>query len=92
MEVMNLIDYSPLWNTMDKKKITKYQLIYHYNISSNTLRRIRNGEAITTETINTLCLILNCKVQDIISFNATEEEKSFITNNRNEIQDNKNKS
>ena len=87
-----MIDYSPLWKTLENKKITKYQLIYHYNISSNTLRRIRHNEVITTETLNTLCLILNCKVQDILQFSATEEEFLYISNLKKEISQKKNKS
>ncbi|MCB6723569.1 helix-turn-helix domain-containing protein [Blautia marasmi] len=33
---------------------------------SEYLHRIKKGEAITTKTIDTLCDILNCEVQDII--------------------------
>lgn len=69
-----VISYEPLWNTMEQKKITKYHLIYHWGISSNTLRRMSHNEAISTTTLNQLCLILECKVDDILKFEPTPEE------------------
>ena len=72
-----MISYDNFWETMKKRGVTKYSLIYHYGISSNTLRRMSHGESITTSTVNELCLILHCKPQDILSFEITEEEKAF---------------
>ena len=72
-----MISYDNFWETMKKRGVTKYSLIYHYGISSNTLRRMSHGESITTSTVNKLCLILHCKPQDILSFEITEEEKAF---------------
>ena len=59
-----MISYEPLWATMKEKEITKYQLIYHWGISSNTLRRMGHGEPITSNTLNELCLILDCRVEN----------------------------
>jgi len=63
---------------MKEKGITKYKLIYHYGISSNTLRRISHNEVINTSTINQFCLILGCNISDIIKFEATDEEVKQI--------------
>lgn len=72
-----MISYDNCWETMKKRGVTKYSLIYHYGISSNTLRRMSHGEPITTSTINELCLILHCEPQDILSFKVTEGEETF---------------
>ena len=80
-----MINYDKCWETMNKKGITKYCLIYHYGISSNTLRRMAHGEPITTSTINDLCLILHCKPQDILSFSVTDEERIFQKKREEEI-------
>lgn len=80
-----MISYEPLWSTMEKRGITKYQLIYHWGISSNTLRRMGHGEPISSNTLNELCLILNCNVEDILQFTATEEEISAINQRKEEI-------
>ena len=47
-----MISYDNFWKTMKEKGITKYSLIYHYGISSNTLRRMAHQESITTSTIS----------------------------------------
>ncbi len=80
-----MISYDNCWKTMEQKGITKYSLIYHYGISSNTLRRMSHGEPITTSTINELCLILHCRPQDILSFEVTEDEKVFQRQREQEI-------
>lgn len=80
-----MISYNPFWNTIQKKNITKYQLIYHWGISSNTLRRMSHNEAISTTTLNELCLILDCEVQDVIQFNALDEEMESVKQRQEEI-------
>ena len=79
-----MISYDNFWETMSKRGVTKYSLIYHYGISSNTLRRMSHGESITTSTINELCMILRCEPKDILSFEITEEERLF--NEKREIE------
>ncbi len=77
-----MIDYSPLWETMKKREITGYKLIFHYGLSSNTLRRLRNNQSINTTTLNQLCLILKCNVWDVINFTALDEELKEIEEQR----------
>lgn len=80
-----MIDYSPFWETMQRKSITKYQLIYHWGLSSNILRRMSHGEAISSTTLNQLCMILDCKVQDVLHFEYTPEEKQEIKEKRKKL-------
>lgn len=63
-----MISYKPFWDILKEKNISTYWLIKHKNISSSTIDRLRTGKPITTTTINDLCLVLNCNVQDIIIF------------------------
>lgn len=86
-----MINYEPLWKTMEKKKITKYQLIYHWGLSANTMRRISHNEAISTNTLNELCLIIDCKVEDILKFEASEGEIEDIKERKAEIEARKNR-
>ena len=80
-----MISYEPLWATMKRVGATKYKLIYHWGISSNTLRRMSHSEPISSNTLNELCLILNCHVEDILKFEPTEEELTAITQRKEEI-------
>ena len=63
-----MISYSPFWNTLISKNITEYDLIFHQGISANTIHRMKHNKAITTTTLDTLCFILNCDVNDIIRY------------------------
>lgn len=63
-----MISYKPLYETMYKKDITEYALIYKHGLSANTIHRIKQGLPITTKTLDTLCFILDCNVSDIIEY------------------------
>lgn len=65
---MEMISYKPLYDTMYKQDITEYALIFKHGLSANTLHRIKQGKPITTKTIDTLCFILDCNVDDIITY------------------------
>lgn len=69
--MITLISYEPLFETMRKKGITEYNLIYKQGISANTIHRIKKGLPFTTETLDTLCYILDCEVSDIIRHDKT---------------------
>ena len=67
-----MISYKPFYETLFKKGITEYELIFKQGISANTLYRMKHGEAITTKTLNTLCEILNCSVSEILEYQKDE--------------------
>lgn len=70
-----MISYEPFYETLLKKNITEYALIFKHGISANTLHRMKKGAAITTTTLDALCSILDCGVSDILEY-KTEEEKN----------------
>ena len=63
-----MIVYDRLWETMKKKGITQYKLIKEYGFSTGQLDRIRKGENINMYTLNNLCRILDCAVEDVIEY------------------------
>ena len=63
-----MISYEPFYQTLYKKGVTEYQLIYKQGLSANTLHRMKHGKDISTKTINTLCFILDCNVGDILCY------------------------
>ena len=71
---MPMNSYRPLWETLNKKSITTYDLIYKHGLSANTVHRLKNGKAITTSTLNELCFILRCTVSEIIGYTESEED------------------
>jgi len=63
-----MIVYDRLWNTMEKRGITKYYLINKCGLSPSLITRLKRNETIKTETLNTLCNILDCRIEDIAEF------------------------
>ena len=67
-EVVTMISYEPLWETMKRKKATTYTLQVYGNISSSTIRRMKAGESVSTNTLDALCTLLECEVSDLIKY------------------------
>ena len=63
-----MIVFDKLWETMKKKGFSTYKLREECGIDSKTVRRLKANENIETKTINKLCSVLNCKVEDIMEF------------------------
>ncbi len=67
-----MISYEPFYKTLKKKNISTYKLINQYGISRSLIDRLRHNKPITTVTINDLCTILHCKIEDIAVFIENE--------------------
>jgi len=63
-----MIVYNRLWETMKKQGISQYKLIKDYKISSGQLDRLRKNDNVSTFTLNQLCKILDCKLDDIAEY------------------------
>lgn len=62
-----MIDYSPLWETMRRKKVTQYQLLKE-GIDNKTLDSLKKNKNITMLTLEKLCRILGCEPGDVVKF------------------------
>ncbi len=63
-----MISYEPLWRTMKERGATTYTLQVKGEISSSTIRRLKANESVSTNTLEALCKILNCTLNDIIEY------------------------
>lgn len=70
-----MIDYSPFWITLQNSRETTYTLKNDHNMSGSTIDRLKNNKNITTNTINDLCRILDCSVQDILQYIHSGEDQ-----------------
>ena len=68
-----MITFEPLWNTLKEKGISQYKLIKEYKISTGQLDRLRKNGNVSTYTLNQLCKILQCKLEDIAIYTDDEE-------------------
>lgn len=62
-----MIRYDRLWETMKEKGVTQYDLYTHYNINRSQLNRLRHSKNVEVNTIDKLCNILHCRVEDIMT-------------------------
>lgn len=63
-----MIKYDPLWETMKRKKISQYSLIKDYGVDNAQLQRLRKNAVVKTSTLDHLCKILDCRVEEIICY------------------------
>ena len=69
-----MISYERLWKTMKERGITQYDLYEHYDITRSLLHRFRNNMNIEIFTIDKLCSILDCNIEDIVEHIPDEAE------------------
>lgn len=72
-----MIDYSPFWKTLGNSDETTYTLINLHHISSATIDKLRHNKAVTTTTINDLCRIFDCDIQEIARYIRSEEDQDL---------------
>lgn len=68
-----MILYNPLWKTMASKKFTTYTLRIKYNMSGATVQRLQKNMPVSTYTLDKLCKILDCKLEDIAEYIPDEK-------------------
>lgn len=69
-----MISFDPLWDTMKRKGVSQYKLLKDYHFSAGQLNRLRRNCNVNTYTLNQLCKILDCKIEDVAVY--LEEDTS----------------
>ena len=62
-----MLDYSPLWRTMEEKGISQYRLI-KAGVDNKTLDALKKGNNITLLTLEKICAILDCTPNEVVQF------------------------
>ena len=70
-----MVSYDRLWETMEKRKISQYRLIKEFGLSSGQMSRLRKNTYVSTHTLEVLCRILNCRIEDVMEVNFDDEKK-----------------
>lgn len=70
-----MISYAPLYKTLKEKGISTYKLINTYRISRSLLDRLKHDKPITTVTLNDLCTILECRIEDVLEYVPESPDK-----------------
>lgn len=72
-----MVVYTPFWDTLKKSKETTYTLIVKHRISSSTIDKLRKNKPLNTTTINDLCRILQCRVEEIMEYQPSDEDQKL---------------
>ena len=75
-----MISYNRLWETMEKRKICQYRLIKEFGLSSGQMSRLKKNTYVSTHTLETLCRILDCRIEDVMEVSFEDEEKENKAN------------
>ncbi len=70
-----MIVYDPFWATLKRSGCSTYTLIKEHHISSATIDKLRKNKPVNTTTINDLCRILGCNVEDVMAFRPSNEDQ-----------------
>ena len=71
----DMINYDPLWETMKTRGVSQYRLIKNYGVSSGQINRLKKNAYVSTHTIEMLCEILSCKVEDVMQYEKEKNEE-----------------
>lgn len=63
-----MIRYTPLWETMKKRGTTTYTLRVKEGMSHATVQRLQKDLPVSTHTLDRLCSILNCRIEDVVEY------------------------
>ena len=63
-----MIVFDRLWDVMKEKNISTDQLREKCGIDSKTVRRLRANDNMETKTLNKLCAVLDCRLEDIAEY------------------------
>ena len=70
-----MIDYSPFWKTLEKSEENWYTLTTKHHLSHSTLHRLRHNKDVSTKTLNDLCRILDCRLEDIAQYVPSDQDQ-----------------
>ncbi len=71
--VRKMITYDKLWVTMKEKQMSQYRLIRYYGFSAGQIGRLKKNMYVSTHTLEVLCQILNCRIEDIVEYIPDEK-------------------
>lgn len=75
-----MIAYDRLWETIKDRKLTQYKLIKTYGVSAGQIGRLKKNMYVSTHTIELLCRILDCQVEDVMEYRPDRDQEPGTDN------------
>ena len=70
-----MIDYSPFWETLEQSNENWYTLTSKHHLSHSTLHRLKHNKDVSTKTLNDLCRILNCRLEEVAQYIPSDTDQ-----------------
>ena len=74
---MQIVSYDRLWETRKRSNISQYRLIKYYGVSAGQIGRLKKNMYVSTHTIDMLCNILRCNVEDVMEVKLDPENNYY---------------
>jgi len=75
--------YNKLWKLMIDKKLNKTQLRTQAKITTNAMAKLGRDESVPVETLEKICGVLGCRIDDIMEFSSDDEECTIWEKQKN---------
>ena len=72
-----MIDYTPFWKTLERSEENWYTLTKRHHVSDSTLHRLKHNKDVSMKTVNDLSRILNCDIEDIAVYVASDQDQKL---------------
>lgn len=72
-----MIIYTPFWETLKQSGESWYTLKKNHHMSDSTLSRLKNNRPVSVQTLNDLCRILDCRLEDIAVYIPSAEDQAL---------------
>lgn len=69
-----MIAYYKLLDMLNRKGMTRRDLMSLINTTPNTITKISKNEFVSMKIINDICSVLDCQPSDVMEFVRTEED------------------
>lgn len=70
-----MISYAPFWATLRASSESTYTLIKNHHVSSSTIDKLRKNKPLNTTTVNDLCRILGCRVENVMEYIPSQDDQ-----------------
>jgi DNA-binding Xre family transcriptional regulator len=67
------VSYKKLFHLLIEKEMSNSDLQKQAGFSANIITRLKRNEYVKLQTIESICKVFNCKVDDILEFTPDED-------------------
>lgn len=75
-----MISYEPLTKTLKERGMKRTDLLPY--MSSSTLAKLANNEVLSMKTINIICKVLHCRIEDVAVYVEEQENEQPVEGNK----------